>query len=42
MLHEAFFVIALLIALGAVIEWAVRATVEHEHVRDLRLTHRHP
>jgi RsiW-degrading membrane proteinase PrsW (M82 family) len=40
-LHEAFFFIALLIALGAAIEWAVEATAEHQHVRHLKLTHRH-
>jgi hypothetical protein len=41
-LHEVFFFVALLIALGAVIEWAVEATAEHQHVRHLKLTHRHP
>jgi hypothetical protein len=41
-LHEAFFFVALLIALGAGIEWAVQATAEHQHVRHLKLTHRHP
>lgn len=37
-LHEAFFFVALLIALGAAIEWAA----EHQHVRHLRLANRHP
>jgi hypothetical protein len=41
-LHEAFFFVALLIALGAGIEWAVQATAEHQHVRHLKLMHRHP
>lgn len=40
--HEAFFLVALLIALGAAIEWGVEATAEHQHVRHPRLTHRHP
>ena len=38
--HEAFCVIALLIALGAAIEWAVEATAEHQHVGYLALAHR--
>ena len=41
-LHEAFFFVAFLIALGAAIVWAVEATAEHQHVRHLKLTHRHP
>jgi hypothetical protein len=41
-LNEAFFFIALLIALGATIEWAVEATAEHQHARHFKLTHRHP
>ena len=41
-LHEAFFFLAFLIALGAAIEWAVEATAEHQHVRHLKLAHRHP
>jgi hypothetical protein len=41
-LHEAFFFVALLIALSAGIEWAVETTAEHQHVRHLKLTHRHP
>ena len=40
--HEAFFFVALLVVLGAVIEWEVEATAEHQHVRHLKLTHRHP
>src|SRR6516162_1332651 len=39
-LHEAFFFVALLIALGAAIEWVVEAPAEHQHVRHLKLTHR--
>ena len=41
-LHEAFFFVAFLIALAAAIEWALEATAEHQHVRHLKLTHRHP
>jgi hypothetical protein len=41
-LHEAFFFVALLIALGAAIEWVVEATAEHQHVRHLKVAHRHP
>jgi hypothetical protein len=40
-LDEAFFLIALGIALGAAVEWVVQAT-ESEHVRYLKMTHRHP
>ena len=41
-LHQAFFFVALVIALGAGIEWAVEATADHQHVRHLKLIHRHP
>jgi hypothetical protein len=40
-LHEAFFLVALLIALGAAVVWAVEATAEHQHIRHLTLAHRH-
>ena len=40
-LHEAFFLVALLIALGAAVVWAVEVTAEHQHVRYLALAHRH-
>ena len=36
-LHEAFFFVALLIALGAAVVWAA----EHQHIRHLTLAHRH-
>lgn len=34
--HEAFFFVALLIALGASINWAVRATVQEQHIVHLK------
>lgn len=40
-LHEAFFLVALLIALGAAVVWAVEATADHQHIRHLTLAHRH-
>ena len=40
-LHEAFFLVALLIAVGAAVVWAVEATAEHQRVRYLALAHRH-
>jgi hypothetical protein len=40
-LHEAFLLVALLIAVGAAVVWAVEATAEHHHVRYLALAHRH-
>jgi hypothetical protein len=40
-LHEAFFFVALLIALAVAIEWAVEAIAKHQHVRHLKLAHRH-
>jgi hypothetical protein len=40
--HETFFFVALLIALGAGIDRAVEATLEDQHVSHPKLAHRHP
>jgi hypothetical protein len=40
--HEAFFFVALLIALGVAIDWTVQAALEEQHVIRPKLTHWHP